>query len=301
MTKIQETQDNIKKSVIELGKMLASLGHDEFQFIGSAALLMHGFDVVPKDIDVLCTKDLISKLYRAKRKHGDPEYLFESKSPCGRFNSKFFQMSHNDITVELIADLEVNVDGYWTKGPGIRRYANPYANIIGGAINVAPLEHISSMLGLFNRPKDRYNLGIIDGGRKKADIVDPPAAGKITFGLDFDGTITATPELWRHFVESVRAQGHKVYIVTARYPSEEGGINYWRKYVDGVIFSKRQPKNEAALAAGVAVHVWIDDTPQTIHNSILQVWGKETPEGVTHSPVHDQAADAATIEQLTAK
>lgn len=43
---------------------------------------------------------------------------------------------------------------------------------------------------------------------------------KLDMGLDFDGTLTADPVGWGIFVKLMRARGHKVHIVTMRYPSE---------------------------------------------------------------------------------
>jgi hydroxymethylpyrimidine pyrophosphatase-like HAD family hydrolase len=40
-------------------------------------------------------------------------------------------------------------------------------------------------------------------------------------GLDWDGTVTSAPSLFLSFAETAKEQGHKVYIVTMRYPSED--------------------------------------------------------------------------------
>ncbi len=122
----------------------------------------------------------------------------------------------------------------------------------------------------------------------------------LNIGLDFDGTVTAAPNIFKDFVAAMRAAGHKVYIVTMRYASEEGEINYWRRYVDDVIFTGRQAKAPAMEAKGIPIHIWIDDNPQAIHMSATQIWGTQTPEGVVHSPTHDKEQDAKDIAALLA-
>jgi len=43
----------------------------------------------------------------------------------------------------------------------------------------------------------------------------------LVFGLDFDDTFTADPELWAMFIREAQAKGHRVYCVTARRNSDE--------------------------------------------------------------------------------
>lgn len=38
----------------------------------------------------------------------------------------------------------------------------------------------------------------------------------LTIGLDYDGTFTADPDLWRQFVSDCQRRGHSVICVTAR-------------------------------------------------------------------------------------
>lgn len=38
----------------------------------------------------------------------------------------------------------------------------------------------------------------------------------ITFGLDYDDTFTADPDLWRQFVSDALRRGHAVVCVTGR-------------------------------------------------------------------------------------
>ncbi len=52
---------------------------------------------------------------------------------------------------------------------------------------------------------------------------------KLTIGLDYDGTITADPNLWSGFIKLCKARGHTIKIVTGDIPRKllalaSGGI-----------------------------------------------------------------------------
>ena len=87
----------------------------------------------------------------------------------------------------------------------------------------------------------------------------------MNIALDYDGTFTRAPDLWRRTSAQFRAAGHKVYIVTLRSPSE---LDEVRKeagpWVDGVIPCSRKSKREGVRDAGILIHIWIDDMPETI-------------------------------------
>lgn len=42
----------------------------------------------------------------------------------------------------------------------------------------------------------------------------------MNIALDYDGTFTAAPNVFIELVKNMQTAGHKVYIVTMRYPSE---------------------------------------------------------------------------------
>lgn len=109
----------------------------------------------------------------------------------------------------------------------------------------------------------------------------------MNLGFDHDGTITEDPEAFQQIIALLRSRGHKVYIVTMRYPSECADIyENWGALVDGIIATSRQAKREATWAQGINIHVWMDDHPQTVHYSAKDVWGTQTAEGEVHIPVH---------------
>jgi len=93
------------------------------------------------------------------------------------------------------------------------------------------------------------------------------------------------------FVNLARSRGHKVWIVTMRYPSEvnnpknpEKSIpQYFIDAVDGIVFTSREAKRPAVEKVGIEIDVWIDDNPIAVEKSATEIWGWHTPEGVVVS------------------
>lgn len=129
----------------------------------------------------------------------------------------------------------------------------------------------------------------------------------LNYGLDHDGTMTAEPEGFRAFIEVMRALGHKVYIVTFRYPSEATDIvETWGHLVDGVICTGtrgvgRVAKDKAMLDLGIKINIWIEDTPRAVHESAKDIWGWEMPEGHVHAPTHEEGVPVVPQKPLSLK
>lgn len=94
----------------------------------------------------------------------------------------------------------------------------------------------------------------------------------MTFGIDFDNTITSDPQLFKHLINSIRMYRHKVYITTYRYGplthESNSDIKQWEDNVDGIIFTGHCAKrsflwNEHKLR----IDIWMDDTPDSITTS----------------------------------
>lgn len=98
----------------------------------------------------------------------------------------------------------------------------------------------------------------------EAESVERPR--RILFAIDYDGTFSADPCLFRTFVASLRARGHDAVLVTGR--SEEGqwGAEVRREVRDlmPIVFAANGWKRDAATAAGFKVDVWIDDHPEYV-------------------------------------
>jgi 3-deoxy-D-manno-octulosonic-acid transferase len=92
----------------------------------------------------------------------------------------------------------------------------------------------------------------------------------ISFGLDWDGTFTEDPDLWRSFVCNAKARGHMVTIVTARHGEKSDEVKAEARSLGiDVIFTAGQPKIEAADKAGLLVNVWIDDMPGLLFKEVV--------------------------------
>lgn len=88
--------------------------------------------------------------------------------------------------------------------------------------------------------------------------------------LDYDGTFTADPALWRRFCAHARNAGHEVRIVTMR---DRDGLEEVQQqagpWVDGIILTDGKQKRAEACAQGYIPHVWIDDCPESIPMPVI--------------------------------
>lgn len=83
--------------------------------------------------------------------------------------------------------------------------------------------------------------------------------------LDFDGTYTACPGSWFCSVPHFQAHGHEIITVTSRRKTLENEQAMRQAGVTWpIVFAYDCPKRLAAILAGYAVDVWIDDNPQGI-------------------------------------
>lgn len=110
---------------------------------------------------------------------------------------------------------------------------------------------------------------------------------RMNFSFDFDGTITSDPDVFMVFAKLLRQRGHKVYIVTMRYPSECAEIETnWGPHVDGIFATSRGPKAPFMLARNIPIHIWIDDNPRAIQEHATAIWGSASPEGRVYIEDH---------------
>jgi len=86
----------------------------------------------------------------------------------------------------------------------------------------------------------------------------------MTFAIDFDGTFSADPPLFRDIVGLMKSHGHKVVMVTGRSNDQGGEIDVLVGDLMPVIFAGREWKKMAAFNAGYDVDVWIDDNPEWV-------------------------------------
>ena len=92
------------------------------------------------------------------------------------------------------------------------------------------------------------------------------------FGIDYDGTWTAAPGLFRWFVEMVKSHGHEAVIVTRRSDPGDHPDFMAQPVRDDIgdlcpiVFCGHNRKDRVAEAAGYPVDIWIDDHPHLITN-----------------------------------
>lgn len=96
----------------------------------------------------------------------------------------------------------------------------------------------------------------------------------ITFGIDYDDTITEDIDLFGELIKSIEDSGNNAVIVTGR--SKIGSwetevletIEYYKNKFNikklPVVFSGSQWKKEAAREAGYHINIWIDNSPEYI-------------------------------------
>lgn len=77
--------------------------------------------------------------------------------------------------------------------------------------------------------------------------------------IDYDGTFTTMPGVWKTIAEMLRANGANVFCITSRFPNVP--VN---DFPGEVHYACGQPKWEFAHEHDIQVDIWIDDQPQTV-------------------------------------
>ena len=93
----------------------------------------------------------------------------------------------------------------------------------------------------------------------------------MTISIDFDETFSKDPTLWGEFAAKSAADGNTVYMITRREDTPENQAEieetigqYADAFTDVLLIGAAMQKEDGAKAAGIAVDVWIDDSPETI-------------------------------------
>lgn len=91
--------------------------------------------------------------------------------------------------------------------------------------------------------------------------------------LDYDLTYTLDPDLWDAFIKYAKARGHRFVCVTGRDCAPD--FNRERAIDMPIVCAPGEPKFGAAMRAGYAVDVWIDDAPGTIAGIAPFRWSED--------------------------
>ena len=93
----------------------------------------------------------------------------------------------------------------------------------------------------------------------------------MTISIDFDETFSKDPVMWGEFAAKSAADGNTVYMITRREDTPENQAEieetigqYADAFTDVLLIGAAMQKADGAKAAGIAVDVWIDDSPETI-------------------------------------
>lgn len=91
--------------------------------------------------------------------------------------------------------------------------------------------------------------------------------------LDYDETYTRDPIFWDEVITLANKRGHSVICATMRctdpWESDEVVAALSGK-VEDIVFTDRKAKFKAVYDAGYMPSVWIDDSPNFIHNNAQQ-------------------------------
>lgn len=93
----------------------------------------------------------------------------------------------------------------------------------------------------------------------------------LTISIDYDGTFTAAPGLWRSFITDAISRGHRVACITRREDTEQNVEELRLAFGDlfgelaaVILCGPDRQKRSAAADAGLEVDIWIDDSPEKI-------------------------------------
>ena len=92
----------------------------------------------------------------------------------------------------------------------------------------------------------------------------------MNIGIDYDGTYSAAPEMFKELISVFQNHGHKCYLVTAR--SEERSANLPEETGLEVIWTNQKAKARECFKQCVDIDIWIDDYPFVIHFDLNQQW-----------------------------
>lgn len=86
----------------------------------------------------------------------------------------------------------------------------------------------------------------------------------MTIAIDYDDTYTVDPDFWNDVIMLAQRRGHEVVVVTAR-PNTDDTRSELRGVFDIMEVSCHcsgdEPKADYARRNGLAVDVWVDDSP----------------------------------------
>ena len=142
-------QREIHIALVALNHLLADV-EQQWLLIGSASLMLLGFDVVPHDIDIL-TDAATAQLIAQKLK---PFAVAVELKDSHKFRSVFSRYTIAGVSVELMGDLEVRTEQGWLKLNTL--ITQPETVFVDdNPILVPSIAEQMAIYQLFDREKDR--------------------------------------------------------------------------------------------------------------------------------------------------
>ena len=147
----------IANALIIVNRILSQHTND-WMLIGTSSLYLQGFNVKPKDIDILCTAEVAALIedLLSKYKIQNNENISRDK-----FRSVLSQYQVNDILVELMGDLEVSKAGVWIN---LLDYIDEQEEVLFNDVifKVPSKTDQVKIYRLFGRDKDIQTLQLLD-------------------------------------------------------------------------------------------------------------------------------------------
>ena len=91
-----------------------------------------------------------------------------------------------------------------------------------------------------------------------------PLVRQMNIALDYDGTFSADPGLWKNFIRDAKLRGHEVILITMRYedPVESAEVIQALEESDvRIIYTNRKAKQKFVDELNLKIDIWIDDKP----------------------------------------
>jgi len=89
--------------------------------------------------------------------------------------------------------------------------------------------------------------------------------------IDYDGTYTADPPMWRQIIPTFLMSGHNVYLVTSR--SMDTPIDLVQDFVNWkipIVYCAFKAKRDVCIKQGIFIDIWIDDDPHYIGKGFVE-------------------------------
>lgn len=85
-----------------------------------------------------------------------------------------------------------------------------------------------------------------------------------TVALDYDDTYTLAPELWNGLINIMHQYSWKIIIVTYRHSTAFSDMDMSIPHISDYVFTSGKAKHDYCLSVGLAIDIWIDDSPEAI-------------------------------------